>query len=283
MKNKPIFISNWTKSGILYIKDLFNDQGQFRSEQSIMNDLITKHNWIQEYMTVKRALKPHLTKFNFSLAKAINIKTTWNITRNNNIFCIKFQRSSFYYKILTKIKAVPNYMQKTWERTFELDNICWEKIYRNQVWGIKEKKIGEFNYKLICNILNTRTNISKWNREINGKCQFCKENQTVKHLLFDCPRIQNLWSLIGNLLKMNISYKHLILGDIVANEFIEERNLVITYVKYGIYKHWIMAENKMLDFNTNILHFIKKDLFRRTLYVKSIHFLRMCDTIVANL
>ena len=175
-------------------------------------------------------------------------------------------------------------MQNTWERTFNLDHICWDKTYNHQVWRIKEKKIGEFNYKLICNILNTRTNISKWNKDINDKCQFCKQRQNVRHLLFDCPRIKNLWVLIGSILKMNITYKHLIIGDTAANGFIEERNLVISYIKYGIYKHWILAENKLIDFNTNnIQEFIKTDLFKRTLYIKMKHFVRLCDQIINNL
>ncbi len=45
-KNKPIFISNWTKSGILYIKDLFDRQGNFYNEQEIIESLILRHNWI---------------------------------------------------------------------------------------------------------------------------------------------------------------------------------------------------------------------------------------------
>ena len=39
-------------------------------------------------------------------------------------------------------------MESAWERIFELDNINWEGICRDQVWEIVDKKLGEFNYRL---------------------------------------------------------------------------------------------------------------------------------------
>ena len=36
---------------------------------------------------------------------------------------------------------------------FNIQEINWENVYKYQVWDIKDKKLGEFNYKLICNII----------------------------------------------------------------------------------------------------------------------------------
>ena len=52
-------------------------------------------------------------------------------------------------------------------KEFSHNNINWKTIYTNQVWKITERKIGEFNYKLLCNILCTRDKISKWNNNGN--------------------------------------------------------------------------------------------------------------------
>ncbi len=43
-KKKPIFISNWAKSSIIYIKDLFDVHGNFISENFIFNKLTDKRN-----------------------------------------------------------------------------------------------------------------------------------------------------------------------------------------------------------------------------------------------
>ncbi len=283
INNKPIFLSNWTKSNILYIKDLFDRQGNLITENMVQNILIYKRNWIAEFYKIKKVLKKQIRNFDTSLAKFINIKDNWDILVNNSKYSMKEQKSRFYYRILVDKKFDKNYMEKSWENSF-YPNINWKSVYRNQVWGIQEKKIGEFNYKLLCNILCTRSVISKWNKNINSKCQFCGDTQNVKHLIFDCPRVQNLWQAISTILQVNISYKHIIIGNVVSNDYIASRNLVISYITYGIYKFWILAENKKLKFDTESLHrFVKKDLFKRSTYNSDKIFIMLVDKIFNSL
>ena len=51
-KNKPIFISNWVKCGILFVKDIFPN-GTFITEQQLLQKLTHKQNWMVEYLKVK--------------------------------------------------------------------------------------------------------------------------------------------------------------------------------------------------------------------------------------
>ncbi len=282
---KPIFISNWVKSGILYVKDLFINN-ELIKEERIFQTLRYKHNWIAEYSKVKKIFEKTIDKFNPQNATFINIKNKWDILVGNNIFSVKLQKSTFYYNILIEKKFQKNYMEHAWQRDFEIPEINWENVYYNQVWDIKDRKLGEFNYKLLCNVICTKSNISKWNRNINDKCTFCNLKQTVKHLLFDCPRVKNLWVNIGTIINLNIRYKHIILGNIVTkkNEFVKNRNLFISFVAYSIYKFWVMAENGKISFNNdNLLVFVKKDLFRRTLYNKEDFFIQLCDKVCQNM
>ena len=83
---------------------------------------------------------------------------------------------------------------------------------------------------------------------------------------------------------IEVQYKHIVLGNHVENDYIKARNLVISYVSYAIYKHWILSENNIVNFHTtSLLHFIKKDLMSRTIYVKEKMFLNICDKIIVNL
>ena len=284
ISKKTILLSNWTKSGILFIKDIFDNTGEIISEHSLLKKLICKSNWIAEFLKVKKALKWVIDNVDTSIAGYIQIKKTWVLLHNNSTFCMKTQNSKFYYDILIDKKFESNYMEKTWDRILNLDNIRWCDVYKEQVWNLTDKKLAEFNYKLICNIVTTRSQISRWNQDINENCTFCNEKQTIRHLIFDCVRVQNLWTLIGSILKLNITYKHLIIGDRTENEYIRCRNLVISYAKYAIYKFWILSENKKLNFNNDSLHaFVKRDLFRRTLFLKENNFSKLCDKIIQNM
>lgn len=175
-------------------------------------------------------------------------------------------------------------METTWERIFDNKEINWQQIYKQKIWDLTDKKLAEFNYKIMCNILYTRAKLSKFKNNITEECPHCNQPQNTRHLMFECQRVSNIWAIVGGILKLDIQYKHLIMGDIETGDFIKNRNLVINYIMYAIYKFWIMAENKKLDFNNNcLLEFIKKDLLYRNMYICDNTFHSISDKIIVNL
>ena len=175
-------------------------------------------------------------------------------------------------------------MQTVWERVLDQPNIEWHKIYKRRVWDITDKKLAEFNYKLLCNIVCTRNKIAKWNKNIDSNCPYCNCEQSVRHLVFECSRVNCLWAIVGHTLKLDIKYKHLILGDEQTSTFLKARNSFINYICYGVYKYWILSKNGKINFNTScIISFIKKDLFQRTLYNNEKYFTYLCDKIIEML
>ncbi len=248
-----------------------------------MDKLIIKNNWIIEYHKIRTIVKKLCKDYDTSQATYVNIKENWKILISNKYYNIVEQKSNFYYPIFVKLKAVPNYMEKTWEREFQYQ-IKWKSVYNDKVWNITERKIGEFNYKLLCNIICTRSKLSKWKKDITNECQYCGIEHTVKHLLFECPRVQNFWKLIGSILNVDIKYKHIVIGNIVTNDFIASRNLLFSYLSYGVYKFWILAENGKVRFHVDSLRaFIRKEIFKRSLYVKDKYFKQMVDDILEQL
>ena len=55
--SKPLYFENWIKSGILYIKDMFDNDGNFYSIEHFYNILERKNNILCEYIMIKKALK----------------------------------------------------------------------------------------------------------------------------------------------------------------------------------------------------------------------------------
>ena len=146
ISKKVIFMPNWTKSGILYIKDVFDNSGAFLSENALLGRLVSKSNWICELLKVKRVLNWIINNVDTSISSYIQIRKTWVLVDNNTRYCMKTQKCKFYYDILVGKKCEKNYMEKSWERLLNLDNIDWAKVYENQVWDITDRKLGEFNY-----------------------------------------------------------------------------------------------------------------------------------------
>ncbi len=279
-----LFISNWIKSGILYVKDLFNKDGTILSEKRVIEKIIHKANWFSEYYKIMKIFKKLTTKYDTSLANFVKINKNWTLLHSNSIYCLKTQKSKFYYNIFILKKAEPNYMLKKWEKDFNLESSLWEGIYQNKIWQLKDKKLSEFNYKLLNNILCTKSIISKWNPKMNSLCPLCSLDHTVQHLLFECIHINNIWAIVGSILNINITYKHIIIGTLGKSEYVQARNLVINYIAYSIYKMWIMSENNIINLkNTCIITFIRKDLFSRTIYNDMKYFKMLCDKVIKSI
>ena len=52
-KNKVLFFENWVKGQILYVKDLFDAQGNFKILDDFADAVNTKTNWLCEYYVLK--------------------------------------------------------------------------------------------------------------------------------------------------------------------------------------------------------------------------------------
>ena len=69
----------------------------------------------------------------------------------------------------------------------------------------------------------------------------CGENETVEHILFECDRVKNIWKRVGEILKLDISWHHIVLGldEINAKQINVTRNNIITIITYSIYALWV--------------------------------------------
>ncbi len=74
-----------------------------------------KHNWMQEYYTVKKIVKKHYTKFNTYNAHFVNIKYNWSIINNNTIVLPSFYKKWDCYE--TQLDARILYCEKNCKET----------------------------------------------------------------------------------------------------------------------------------------------------------------------
>ncbi len=134
------------------------------------------------------------------------------------------------------------------------------------------------------NTVYTRNIISKWDRTLTENCPKCGLLHDPKHLLFECEQVNSLWTIVGTILKMDITYKIIIFGNDELSDYIKARNLVISYITYGIYKMWILHENKKLNLvNVNLIQFIKKHIFEKSMLHEDKFFKAICDKVIINL
>ena len=82
-----------------------------------------------------------------------------------------------------------------------------------------QKKIAEFKYKILLSILVCGQKVNKWGKNVSAECAFCTESEDIWHMLYSCPSVKHVWSVLSNCLKLNIMLKHVILCIPYQNYF----------------------------------------------------------------
>ena len=130
----------------LYVKDMFDENGNFRTLEYISTILICKANWICEYHTLFNIFRKLIRKFDFSNAKYVNIRKIHAFLFHNGFYSINKQKCKFFYEnLLRKTFQKPIY-QSILSKEFHIeDRKLWQNIYRSKVKEIFDKSVAEFN------------------------------------------------------------------------------------------------------------------------------------------
>lgn len=104
--------------------------------------------------------------------------------------------------------------------------------------NIYDKRLSEFNYKLLNNILCTNSFLQKCKLRQNAECDYCDiSNEDIKHLIFDCDNVKQVWHNLNNALKFIVKWKHVVIGFYVeTNPKVLFYNTIISYIAFKIYK-----------------------------------------------
>ena len=261
-ENKCLYFRNWCESKILYVKDICVN-GRVISERDLLLKLSIKSNWIAEYCIIKKVFRKMLHNYDQNFTPTINIKLNCTITHKNKIFSAINQKSKFFYSILVGKKIIQPLAIKFWKNHFDLDasEVRWKNICMRKVILCPVKKLAEFNYKMLNNILPCGYYVNKWNKTVQPKCSKCDIIHDVKHMLFDCNDVNLIWQKVGETLNINFTWKKIVFGFGSASKFARNSiklNNITSLLCFLFYKMWIQ---KGSCFNiTNLKYFLLKEL-----------------------
>ena len=214
VRGKPLLFDNWLKSNIRYVKDLYDDDGNFYSIMHFSDIIINKSNWLCEYKVLRNIFGQLTTRFDCAKSKYVNIVNRECFLIDNTYTNICEQKSNFFYHILLRKKFQKPCYQNILAREFDITGSNpWFHIYKRKIKDIFDKEIAEFNHKLLNNILCNNFYLSKWKHDVTMYCKNCtNEVENTKHLLYECNNIKQIWYIIGTVLNFDIKWKHIVIG-----------------------------------------------------------------------
>ena len=113
------------------------------------------------------------------------------------------------------------------------------QTYTVKIKLIKDKKISEFNFKLLNNFLACKTNLFKWKIMNNSQCDYCGKEESVEHMLFLCAHKFKFWKSCLGILNVNLAPEVMFLSTGSVS-----KNWCISVLQYCIYKINLMNYEK---------------------------------------
>lgn len=128
----------------------------FKSLQEFSDILSNRSNWLCEYNIIRNVIKKKSILFDmkccvFSRTDFVN---TFNF---HNVHCILEKKYNFYYENMLSRKFKPPCRQFYLSKNYCVNKKYWPSIYANKIKNMYDKRLGEFNYNLLNNILCTNS------------------------------------------------------------------------------------------------------------------------------
>ena len=240
---KSIFYKNWADNGIYFINDLVNSEGKFYDYNTIVNILNTNVNFLQVQGLI-RAL--NFLQIRFDLASNDHDYNLQQPICPSSIRTLTTDKkgSKRIYKILSSNDRVP-WAQTKWKRDLNLPlNFKWDNTYNICYKITQDTKLHWLQYRLLHRILSTNQFLCKIGIKEDNLCTFCNNSpETLIHIFWECPIINNFWKNIETWLKgdcvhirtLNLSKEDIILQIDNNQKSDKVLNFIILLIKSYIY------------------------------------------------
>ena len=158
-------------------------------ENYLYRTIENKREIFREITLLRHALKP----FNSLRTHVPNQQPNF---QNKQALPKPETKSKHFYKILIQRKMEKPKSENKIQTTLNDNYIAFDQVYTRKIKRIKEKKLSEFNYKVLHNILPCKRNLKIWGKTNQDTCDVCRDIQDIKHLLFECQHARKIWHLI---------------------------------------------------------------------------------------
>ena len=255
---KTLYFKHWIDSDIIYINDLINNDGIF-STAYILDKLKNKHNWIAELFIIFKSIP----KKCFALLKANNmpieistrLRTSCIYVNKKRVNIMYWQSKYIYVHVVKKFTVVP-IIQNRWAQELTTSP-KWDDTWTMKTIFEKERKLAEFNYKLLYRIIATKSNLYKWNKTNSPICFECSTSDDYLHAFIACPLSNRFWDRFERFIISNdipcpkISLKIIVLGYKPDNQNVLNvmLNRMISLASFTLYRSRLIkiTDNKNVD------------------------------------
>ena len=260
------YFKEWICAGITHVHDIKFKNGKVDCD-FVYEKVKNRRNIFHEITILNKVLAPYKDYINMHTPVSES-KTAFPLYKvNGNILQIDDKKSNFFYKNIIKQKIEPPFQENIWRKATQVQDLDFNIIYTNRIKLIKDKKIAEFNYKVLHCILPCLDNLKRWKILEYDMCPLCHVKHDIVHLLFSCVKAREVWEYVGMILDIDITLSNIIGISNINVSF----DWFLSCISYYIYKEWLHHYMDLNNWsNVNVLNYVKSSVkFQRDIYKNS--------------
>ena len=278
-----LHFDRWISAGIVKIKNLRFIDG-ILDENFVYAIVRDKRDILSEMSKLKLALKPYAQYIGSNEpCEDTHVPLFTSVKQSLELQDFKDCKSKFFYKACLAEKAVRPISEQYWQHFFELNDDDFKKIYRLKIVQVKDKKIAEFNFKTLHNILPCNMNLVRWKKKNDRKCHICNVDEDVMHMLFYCNFAQSIWKHVSNFLETEIGVSDVIVGSDISKDV----DFLISLTSYFIYKCWLKEsfDGVIRDKDSSKTSFLAYLAYRIRLYksLQYVDYIKIINRVITQL
>ena len=223
------------KANLIYLQDLYNDQGEPLSKVEIEN-LTGKNIMFTTFLGIWNAI-PKIWKDQIR-----NIKKYQMAFRPQTIeWLTRDKKGTINIRKIWDLDEEPVLPGKTkWINELNLDPTeSWKPLFLLPIQSKINVRCKYFQFQIMHRTLITNRKLKQFGIRENELCDECNEVETISHLLYECNRATEIWQTLRIWLEsispntMYFDKKSILLGN-NKNEIII--NYIIMITKHELYK-----------------------------------------------
>ena len=221
--NVPIVNKKCIAAGLLYVGDLYTPRGQLMDYETLREHFGPCLSWLEHQQLIK------------ALPKWDTLDVTTE-SMSVEMLLKKAKPVSLIYNYVIESAALENIFSYYTRFCHEISPIgvqSYLRLFKNLYYICKATKLRDFQYRCLLLKLPTNVILYKWGIKSSPECEYCAELQTLKHLFWDCVRVQRIWHMLEKKFDLPpLTFENVIQCDL---QFMGH-NLLILISKQWIYK-----------------------------------------------
>ena len=200
IEKKPIFWKVWYQKGIIYIRDLLDDNANFLTQDQLKFRYDLNCNFL-DVLKIRQSIPyPWRNMIRQAPTKAQNIPQLLLHDKSNatSQAIVSLKSKDIYwllYRAQNKSLGVPASHDK-WSEALDLalDTEEWNTVHKIPFRATHETYIQSFQYKVLHRIIPCNHWLYKLKIVISPNCKTCGTDDTLIHYFMDYERVQNFWN-----------------------------------------------------------------------------------------